>query len=156
MIRNFSNFILKNNRLFLSIGPLNKSLNVRKMADEVKAAQEANPGADTIFGKILRKEIPCNFIYEDDQCVAFHDVSPQAPVHYLVIPKKPIQQLSKASDEDEQLLGHLLLAGKKVADQLGLNNGYRVVINDGKLGAQSVYHLHLHFLSNRQMGWPPG
>ncbi|XP_070490789.1 adenosine 5'-monophosphoramidase HINT1-like [Chironomus tepperi] len=126
------------------------------MADEVKAAQEAAPGGDTIFGKILRKEIPCNFIYEDDQCVAFHDVSPQAPVHYLVIPKKPIQQLSKAGEEDEQLLGHLLLAGKKVAENLGLNNGYRVVINDGKLGAQSVYHLHLHFLSNRQMQWPPG
>ena len=85
------------------------------MADEVKAAQEANPGGDTIFGKIVRREIPCDFIYEDDQCVAFHDLSPQAPVHFLVIPKKPIQQLSKASDEDEQLLGHLLLAGKKVS-----------------------------------------
>lgn len=84
------------------------------MADEVKAAQEAVPGNDTIFGKILRKEIPCDFIYEDDLCVAFHDVSPQAPVHFLVIPKKTIQGLSKATDEDENLLGHLLLAGKKV------------------------------------------
>lgn len=87
------------------------------MADEVKAAHEAskNISQDTIFGKILRKEIPCNFIYEDDQCVAFHDLSPQAPVHFLVIPRKPISQLSKASDEDEALLGHLLIAGKKVS-----------------------------------------
>jgi histidine triad (HIT) family protein len=90
------------------------------------------------------------------QCVAFHDVAPQAPVHFLVIPKKPISQLSKASAEDEALLGHLMLAGKKVAEQLNLNDGFRVVINDGKLGAQSVYHLHLHFLSGRQLGWPPG
>jgi len=114
MIRNFSNLLVKNNRLFLSLGPLNQSLNVRRMTDEVKAAQEAVPGNDTIFGKILRKEIPCDFIFEDDKCVAFHDVSPQAPVHFLVIPKKTLQGLSKASDEDEQLLGHLLLAGKKV------------------------------------------
>lgn len=82
--------------------------------DEVNKAQVAQPGGDTIFGKILRKEIPCEFIFEDDQCVAFHDVSPQAPVHFLVIPKKPITQLSKATDEDENLLGHLMLAGKKV------------------------------------------
>lgn len=104
----------------------------------------------------MRKEIPCEFIYEDDDCVAFHDVSPQAPVHFLVIPKKSITQLSKASAEDEKLLGHLLLAGKKVAENLGLSDGYRVVINDGKLGCQSVYHLHLHFLGKRQLNWPPG
>ncbi|CAO1330909.1 unnamed protein product [Diamesa hyperborea] len=126
------------------------------MSDEVAKAQSAQASEDTIFGKILRKEIPCDFIYEDDQCVAFHDVSPQAPVHYLVIPKKPISQLSKASDDDEKLLGHLMLAGKKVAEQLNLTDGFRVVINDGKLGAQSVYHLHLHFLSGRQLKWPPG
>ncbi|CAO1363692.1 unnamed protein product [Diamesa serratosioi] len=126
------------------------------MSDEVAKAQSAQPNEDTVFGKILRKEIPCDFIYEDDQCVAFHDVSPQAPVHYLVIPKKPISQLSKASDDDEKLLGHLMLAGKKVAEQLNLTDGFRVVINDGKLGAQSVYHLHLHFLSGRQLKWPPG
>jgi histidine triad (HIT) family protein len=104
----------------------------------------------------LRKEIPCNFIYEDEKCVAFHDVNPQAPVHFLVIPRKPITQLSKASDDDENLLGHLMLAGKKVCESLELKEGFRVVINDGKLGAQSVYHLHLHFLSGRQLGWPPG
>lgn len=90
------------------------------------------------------------------QCVAFHDVNAQAPTHFLVIPRKPISQLSKAGEEDTELLGHLLLTGSKVAAELGLEKGYRVVINDGKDGAQSVYHLHVHFLGNRQMRWPPG
>ncbi|XP_055298050.1 adenosine 5'-monophosphoramidase HINT1 [Sitodiplosis mosellana] len=126
------------------------------MSDEVALAQAAVPTEDTIFGKILRKEIPCTFIYEDDKCVAFNDVNPQAPVHFLVIPRKPISQLSKAQEEDEALLGHLLFVGQKVAAQVGLENGFRVVINDGKDGAQSVYHLHLHFLGKRQLKWPPG
>ncbi|KAJ0170292.1 hypothetical protein K1T71_014220 [Dendrolimus kikuchii] len=128
------------------------------MADgEVEKAQTAAPGGDTIFGKILRKEIPAKLVYEDDQCVAFHDVNPQAPTHILVIPRKPIPQLSKASDEDEQLLGHLLIVARKVAAQEGLENtGFRLVINDGKNGAQSVYHLHVHILGGRQMHWPPG
>ncbi|KAG5677924.1 hypothetical protein PVAND_007639 [Polypedilum vanderplanki] len=126
------------------------------MSDEVEKAQTASDTGDTIFGKILRKEIPCEFIYEDEKCVAFHDVNPQAPVHFLVIPRKPITQLSKASENDEALLGHLMLAGKKVCENLGLKDGFRVVINDGKLGCQSVYHLHLHFLSGRQLNWPPG
>lgn len=90
------------------------------------------------------------------QCVAFNDVNPQAPVHFLVIPRKPIPQLSKAQDDDKELLGHLLLTGQKVAAQVGLDDGFRVVINDGKDGAQSVYHLHLHFLGKRQLNWPPG
>lgn len=90
------------------------------------------------------------------QCVAFHDISPQAPTHFLVIPKKPLVQLSKSTDEDEALLGHLLVVGRRVAKKLGLDDGYRVVINDGKDGAQSVYHLHLHFLGGRQLRWPPG
>ncbi|XP_053976974.1 adenosine 5'-monophosphoramidase HINT1 isoform X1 [Hylaeus anthracinus] len=128
----------------------------RKMATEVEKAQAAAPGGDTIFGKILRKEIPCNFIYEDDKCVAFQDVNPQAPVHFLVIPRKPIQQLSKAEDEDEGVLGHLMLVARKVAKQQGLDNGFRLVVNDGKDGAQSVFHLHLHVLGGRQLQWPPG
>lgn len=90
------------------------------------------------------------------QCVAFNDISAQAPVHFLVIPRKPISQLSKAKEEDKELLGHLLLVGQKVAAQVGLDEGFRVVINDGKNGAQSVYHLHLHFLGKRQLKWPPG
>lgn len=166
------------------------------MSDEVSKALVADAATeDTIFGKIIRKEIPCEFIHEDDQvniyptksfvvrqkfvwtapppsskcaldvklinnfsfqCVAFHDISPQAPTHFLVIPKKPIAQLSKSSDEDEALLGHLLVVGRRVANKLGLDNGYRVVVNDGKDGAQSVYHLHLHFLGGRQLRWPPG
>ncbi|KAI4479188.1 hypothetical protein M0804_011327 [Polistes exclamans] len=128
----------------------------RKMATEVEKAQTATPGGDTIFGKILRKEIPCNFIYEDDKCVAFNDINGQAPVHFLVIPRKPISQLSKADDEDEALLGHLMLVARKIAKQEGLDNGFRLVVNDGKDGAQSVFHLHLHVLGGRQMQWPPG
>ncbi|KRF98648.1 uncharacterized protein Dwil_GK18243, isoform B [Drosophila willistoni] len=126
------------------------------MASEVDKAQTATKGEDTIFGKILRKEIPCKFIYEDEKCVAFNDVNPQAPTHFLVIPRQPLAQLSLAEDGDAELLGHLLVVGKKVAKDLGLEKGYRVVINNGQDGAQSVYHLHLHFLGGRQMQWPPG
>ncbi|XP_060808686.1 adenosine 5'-monophosphoramidase HINT1 [Amyelois transitella] len=127
------------------------------MADEVEKAQSAVAGGDTIFGKILRKEIPAKFVYEDDECVAFHDVNPQAPTHILVIPRKPIPQLSKADDADEKLLGHLLIAARKVAAQAGLDkSGFRLVINDGKDGAQSVYHLHIHVIGGRQLKWPPG
>lgn len=128
----------------------------QKMADEVSKAQSAKPEADTIFGKILRKEIPCNFIYEDDKCVAFHDVNPQGPVHFLVIPRKPIRMLSEADDVDGELLGHLMLTARKVAKDQGLADGYRLVVNNGKHGCQSVYHLHLHVIGGRQMEWPPG
>lgn len=113
MIRNILKITANSSRT-LSLPGRTFTFNRMASSDEVSKAQTAQSGGDTIFGKILRKEIPCEFIYEDDQCVAFHDVSPQAPVHFLVIPKKPITQLSKASDDDEQLLGHLLLAGKKV------------------------------------------
>ncbi|XP_067634804.1 adenosine 5'-monophosphoramidase HINT1 [Eurosta solidaginis] len=132
------------------------SLSTLKMSSEVEKAQTAAPAEDTIFGKILRKEIPCNFIYEDDKCVAFHDINAQAPTHFLVIPRKPIAQLSFATSDDTELLGHLMLVGAKVAKDIGLEKGYRVVINNGQHGAQSVYHLHLHFLGGRQMHWPPG
>lgn len=111
---------------------------------------------DTIFGKILRGDIPCKFIHEDEQCVAFMDVNPQAPVHFLVIPRKSIQQLSKSEEDDKALLGHLLYTAQSVAKAQGLESGFRVVINDGKDGAQSVYHLHIHVLGKRQMSWPPG
>ncbi|XP_046415851.1 adenosine 5'-monophosphoramidase HINT1 [Neodiprion virginianus] len=131
---------------------------LRKMASEVEKAQRATAtlGGDTIFGKILRKEIPCKFIYEDDQCVAFHDVNPQAPVHFLVIPRKPIALLSLAEETDKPLLGHLMFVAQTVASQQGLGNGFRLVVNNGKDGAQSVYHLHIHVLGGRQMEWPPG
>ncbi|TVQ07265.1 MAG: histidine triad nucleotide-binding protein [Leptolyngbya sp. DLM2.Bin27] len=112
---------------------------------------------DTIFGKIIRKEIPANIVYEDDLCLAFTDVDPKAPTHILVIPKKPIPKLADAAPEDKELLGHLLLTVKAVADQVGLTeNGYRVVINTGSDGGQTVFHLHLHLLGGRGLGWPPG
>jgi histidine triad (HIT) family protein len=124
---------------------------------EVEKARVARPGGDTIFGKIVRGEIPTNFIHEDDQCVAFHDISPQAPVHFLVIPKRPIQTLSATEDSDELLLGHLLIVARRVASNLGLDgSGYRVIINNGRDGGQAVYHLHIHVLAGRQLGWPPG
>ncbi|MEC4803353.1 MAG: histidine triad nucleotide-binding protein [Jaaginema sp. PMC 1079.18] len=112
--------------------------------------------SDTIFGKIIRKEIPADIIYEDDLCLAFKDISPQAPVHILVIPKKPIVRLSDATPDDHAVLGHLLLIAKRVAEDVGLGNGYRVVINNGIEGGQTVDHLHLHILGGRQMTWPPG
>lgn len=111
---------------------------------------------DTIFGKIIRREIPANIVYEDDLAIAFKDISPQAPTHILVIPKKPIPRLSDATIEDTQLLGHLLVTVKQVAADAGLGNGYRVVINNGNDGGQTVDHLHLHILGGRQMQWPPG
>ncbi|XP_050689755.1 adenosine 5'-monophosphoramidase HINT2-like [Eriocheir sinensis] len=123
---------------------------------EVEKAAAASPGTDTIFGKILRGEIPTDFIYEDEQCVAFLDITPQAPVHFLVIPRKPLPTLTDAGDEDEQLLGHMMLVARKVAKEQGLNNGFRLVVNNGRDGAQSVYHLHIHVLGGRQMQWPPG
>ncbi|PAX53063.1 histidine triad nucleotide-binding protein [Brunnivagina elsteri] len=111
---------------------------------------------DTIFGKIIRKEISADIVYEDDLALAFRDVNPQAPVHILVIPKKPIPKLADATPEDSALLGHLLLTVKKIAEQIGLETGYRVVINTGADGGQTVYHLHLHILGGRQLNWPPG
>ncbi|KAK0140629.1 Histidine triad nucleotide-binding protein 1 [Merluccius polli] len=126
------------------------------MADEIAKSQAALPGGDTIFGKIIRKEIPATLIHEDDLCIAFPDIAAQAPTHFLVVPKKPITQLSKAEDCDAALLGHLMIVARKCAAQMGLSNGYRVVLNEGPDGAQSVYHIHLHVMGGRQMSWPPG
>ena len=111
---------------------------------------------DTIFGKIIRREIPADIVYEDDLALAFKDVSPQAPTHILVIPKKPIPRLSESDAADTTLMGHLLMTVKKVAEQANLANGYRVVINNGADAGQSVDHLHLHILGDRPMAWPPG
>ncbi|MGK7919441.1 MAG: histidine triad nucleotide-binding protein [Trichodesmium sp.] len=111
---------------------------------------------DTIFSKIIRREIPADIVYEDDMALAFKDINPQAPVHILVIPKNPIPKLADAESEDHALMGHLLLTVKRVAEQAGLNNGYRVVLNNGTDGGQTVDHLHLHILGGRQMQWPPG
>ncbi|MCS6814345.1 MAG: histidine triad nucleotide-binding protein [Cyanobacteria bacterium] len=111
---------------------------------------------ETIFSKIIRREIPADIVYEDNLCLAFRDIQPQAPVHILVIPKEPIAKLADVESKDHALMGHLLLTVKRVAEQEGLANGYRVVINCGPDGGQTVYHLHLHILGGRQMQWPPG
>ncbi|XZE43983.1 histidine triad nucleotide-binding protein [Pirellulaceae bacterium SH467] len=112
---------------------------------------------ETVFSKIIRKEIPAKIVYEDDLALAFHDVQPQAPVHVLVIPKQPIQSLAHAADSDVALLGHLQRVIQVVAKQLQLDEtGYRVVTNIGRDGGQSVEHIHYHVLGGRSMSWPPG
>jgi histidine triad (HIT) family protein len=110
----------------------------------------------TIFKRIIDKEIPATIVYEDDKCLAFRDANPQAPVHVLVIPRREIPSLAEAADNDAALLGHLLTTARRLASQLGLSRGYRVVVNCGPDGGQSVDHLHLHLLGGRQLAWPPG
>ena len=107
--------------------------------------------ADTIFGKITRGEIPTEFIYEDEHCVAIKDINPLAPTHVLIIPRKPIPRLVDADPEDQALLGHLMIVVGKVATLLGVGKGFRLVVNNGADGGQTVFHLHLHILAGRQM-----
>ncbi|CAG5108545.1 Oidioi.mRNA.OKI2018_I69.chr1.g3847.t1.cds [Oikopleura dioica] len=133
---------------------MSNEVDLAKLAGEAQKRCEGNE--ETLFDKIIRKEIPSDIIYEDDACLAFRDISPQAPVHFLVIPKARIPQLSKATDADAGILGHLLNVARKCAEQEKLEEGYRVVINNGVHGAQSVYHIHIHVLGGRQMNWPPG
>ena len=110
-----------------------------------------------IFQKIIDREIPASIVYEDELVLAFHDISAKAPIHVLIIPKKPIARISEAQSEDHKLLGHLLLKAAAVAAQLGLDkSGYRLVINSGPDGGESVPHLHCHILGGRKMSWPPG
>ena len=110
---------------------------------------------DTIFARILRGEIPCDQVYADEHCLAFRDVTPQAPVHVLVIPRQPIAQLADATAEHELLLGHLLLVAAQVARQEGLES-FRTVINSGADAGQTVFHLHVHVIGGRPLAWPPG
>ncbi|MFS8855428.1 histidine triad nucleotide-binding protein [Synechococcus sp. H55.7] len=112
--------------------------------------------SDTVFGKIIRREIPAQIVYEDERAIAFKDIAPQAPVHILVVPKEPIPGIAQAKPDQEALLGHLLLTAQRVAAEAGLNKGYRLVINEGEDGGQTVFHLHIHILGGRAMGWPPG
>ena len=115
----------------------------------------AEPANDTIFGRILRGEIPCDQVYADEQCLAFRDVSPQAPVHVLVIPREHVVNLAEAGEQHEQLLGHLLLVAANVARQEGLDS-FRTVINSGAEAGQTVFHLHVHVIGGRPLDWPPG
>ena len=110
----------------------------------------------TIFKKIIDKQIPADIIHEDELCLAFRDIHPQAPVHVLVIPKREIPSTAHLADDDGALVGHLLLTARRLAEQLGLGNGYRLVINTGADGGQSVDHLHVHLLGGRALSWPPG
>ena len=112
--------------------------------------------AETIFSKIIDRKIPARIEYEDDRCLAFHDVAPQAPTHVLVIPKKPIPSLADLEPADEALVGHLVVVATQLAAKLGLGDGYRLVVNCGRDGGQSVDHLHVHLLGGRQLRWPPG
>lgn len=112
--------------------------------------------SETIFSKIIQREIPADIVYEDDLVLAFRDIQPQAPVHILVIPKQPIESIATITPQDQDLLGHLLVTIQKIAAKEGLTSGYRVVTNIGADGGQSVSHLHFHLLGKRQMAWPPG
>jgi histidine triad (HIT) family protein len=110
----------------------------------------------TIFSRIIDREIPARIEWEDAHCVVIHDVSPQAPVHLLIIPKKRIDRISAATEADSETLGHLLKVARLVAAKLDLEKGFRLVINNGPHGCESVPHLHVHLLAGRQLSWPPG
>ncbi|MDF1745912.1 MAG: histidine triad nucleotide-binding protein [Gimesia sp.] len=113
-------------------------------------------GEKTIFKKIIDREIPAEIIYEDEFCMAFNDVNPQAPIHVLVIPKQEIASMAQLNHSDQELAGHLMLTVAKLAKTLGLENGYRTIVNTGTEGGQTVDHLHLHLLGGRSLQWPPG
>lgn len=110
----------------------------------------------TIFAKIIDREIPADIVYEDDQTLAFRDINPAAPTHILIIPKKPIAQIEHMEQGDAPLLGHMVFVATKIAKDQGLTQGYRLVMNNGAEGGQSVFHIHLHLLAGRTLSWPPG
>lgn len=110
----------------------------------------------TLFEKIIAREIPAEIVYEDDFVLAFRDIKPQAPTHVLIVPKKLVARVAEAKADDQPLLGHLLLKAAEVAKKLDLKNGYRLVINNGADGGETVPHLHVHILGGRHMDWPPG
>ena len=110
----------------------------------------------TLFEKIINREISADILYEDEISIVIRDISPQAPTHLLIIPKKVIPKLSDATDEDQNILGHLMLVAGKIAEQLELDETFRLVVNNGAKAGQSVFHLHLHLLSGRSLNWPPG
>jgi histidine triad (HIT) family protein len=112
--------------------------------------------SNTIFDKVISKELPADIVYEDDQCLAFKDINPQAPIHILIIPKKTITKVSDAELNDEKILGHLLLKAGEIAENLGVKDAFRLVINNGEEAGQTVFHLHIHLLAGRELNWPPG
>ena len=112
--------------------------------------------SDTIFQKIIEKELPANIVYEDDSCLAFKDINPVAPVHILIIPKKKIEKISDSNQEDKELLGHLFLVAGDIAKDLGIEDAFRLVVNNGAGAQQTVFHLHIHLIAGREFQWPPG
>ena len=112
--------------------------------------------SDTIFSKIIAREIPADIVFEDDLCLAFRDIAPLAPTHILLIPKKPIARLADATAEDRDVLGHMMLMAGDIARSEGVGDAFRVVINSGEGAGQAVFHLHLHILAGRELTWPPG
>ncbi len=111
----------------------------------------------TIFNKIINKEINANILYEDDICIAFYDISPQAPIHFLIIPKKEIKTINNIKNEDKDMIGHLFIIAKDLARKLNINeDGYRIVFNCNENAGQTVFHIHMHVLGGRKLLWPPG
>lgn len=111
---------------------------------------------ETLFTKIINRDIPATIVYEDDQCLAFRDINPQAPMHILIVPKNPIAMLADAHQSDQELLGHLLLKAGEIASQEGYGDAFRLVVNNGEKVGQTVFHLHIHILGGRPFSWPPG
>lgn len=112
---------------------------------------------ESIFSQIINKKKPAEIIYEDEEVVAFKDINPQAPVHILIVPRKPISKLTAADDTDTQVLGKMVMVAKKIATDFGLDDdGFRLLMNEGKNGGQTIYHLHFHLLGGRRLMWPPG
>ncbi len=112
--------------------------------------------SETLFSKIINREIPADIVYEDDLCLAFRDINPQAPVHILLIPKKAIVKVADAKEEDQSLLGHLLLKAGEIARQQGYSDAFRLVVNNGEAAGQTVFHLHIHIMAGREFSWPAG
>ncbi|MEZ5583880.1 MAG: histidine triad nucleotide-binding protein [Candidatus Competibacteraceae bacterium] len=113
--------------------------------------------SETVFSKIIAREIPADIVFEDEQVLAFRDINPQAPVHVVIIPKKPIPTLNDLTPDDAELIGRLFLAAKQVAMDLGVaESGYRTLINCNRDGGQDIFHVHMHLMAGRSMGWPPG
>lgn len=112
--------------------------------------------SETLFTKIINREIPADIIYEDDLCLCFRDISPQAPLHALLIPKKPIEKLVDSNADDQSLLGHMMLKAGEIAAQEGYADAFRLVVNNGSGAGQTVFHLHMHILAGRPLTWPPG
>ncbi len=123
---------------------------------QYNGSQNSDEPIDTLFIKIINREIPADIVYEDELCLAFKDINPQAPTHLLLIPKKPIVKVSDSKPEDQQLLGHLLLKAGDIARQFGFEDGFRLAINNGAKAGQTVFHMHIHILAGRKFEWPPG